>query len=119
MHRDHMTVEQAAEPRFAVFRDAHWGFRALGLVLLNYEKLHGLNTIIGIINRWAPPPENQTEAYIKDVCGRTGFPGDHILDLKDKAVLASLAKAISTHEVGTWAFSDNDLVSGIALSEAA
>ncbi|EDG3210247.1 hypothetical protein B6O47_21255 [Salmonella enterica] len=33
------------------------------VILRNYQRKHGLNTISGIINRWAPTNENNTQAY--------------------------------------------------------
>ncbi|HEY4356024.1 MAG TPA: hypothetical protein VGN16_09780, partial [Acidobacteriaceae bacterium] len=55
MPRSEMSPEQLAETRFAVFASPKWGFRAMGVILLNYEHVHHLRTIAQIIARWAPP----------------------------------------------------------------
>lgn len=111
-----MTADQAAEHRFAVFAAPKWGFRALATVLLNYEHLHGLNTIRQIIGRWAPPNENNTIAYVKAVCDGVGADPNTPLDLHDPATLQKLAKAISIHEAGSWMFKQEDLIAGVKLA---
>jgi hypothetical protein len=68
--------------------------------LLTYEDVHDLNTVSGIINRYAPPSENNTESYIRDVCKKTGYPTNMILDLQDIDILIKFAQAIVTHENG-------------------
>lgn len=119
MPREKMNADQLAETRFAVFIDAPHGFRAMGIVLLNYERIHGLHTVRQYISRWAPPVENKTDAYVAAVAHDCGTGPDDPFDLKGQANLERIAKAIATHEVGFWAFQDADLHAGISMSEAA
>ena len=49
---------------FCVFTSEAYGFRAAYKLITNYIS-KGHNTIKKILNRWAPPTENDTEAYIK------------------------------------------------------
>lgn len=119
MPHNQMTPEQAAEPRFAVFSTPKWGFRALGVILLNYVRVHHFHTIREIISRWAPAAENQTEAYIQAVAGSVGLSADTAADFSKPDLLAATAKAIAVHECGSWLFSDVDLKAGIALAETA
>lgn len=116
MPADQMSTEQAAEKRFAVFKSPAWGFRALAVIILNYNRKYGINTIGGIIKRWAPPTENNTHAYIMAVCRATGRMPSDPLDLKDYMLLESIAKAIATHEAGGWYFTDADLHAGVAMA---
>lgn len=116
--RAQMTPEQAAEPRFAVFAAPKWGFRALAILLLNYVRVHHLNTIRQIISRWAPNSENNTGAYVSAVVNAVGIGPDTPLDFTKADLLAAVAKAIATHECGGWMFSDADLNAGVALAEA-
>ena len=111
-----MSPEQLDEQRFAVFKTPMWGFRALATVLCNYQRLHGLNTIRQIISRWAPPNENNTEAYIKAVSDACHRAPDWPLKLDDAPVLEALAKAIATHECGGWFFEDSALAAGVAAA---
>ena len=88
------------DSRFCVFISAEYGIRALMILLRNYEKKHGLDTIRQIIDRWAPSHENDTSAYAKHVAKMMSVDLDAHLDLRDREVLISLAKAIVTHENG-------------------
>lgn len=115
MPRDQMTPEQAAETRFAVFASPKWGFRAMAVVLRNYASLYGIDTVQAMIERWAPPSENDTQAYIAHECQQMGvLPGDHI-DLHDPKTLCAAIKGIAIHEAGGWLFSDADLAAGVAM----
>ena len=114
--RDQMNDAQRAETRFAVFKDAHYGFRALAVTLLNYQRVHKLDTIAAMIRRWAPPSENDTGAYVRAVAKAAGVEPDAIIDLHDCALLCKIAKAIATHECGGWLFQDGDLLSGVSAA---
>lgn len=116
MPRVQMTPAQAGETRFAVFSDPKWGFRALAVVLRNYEKLHGLNTIRQIIARWAPPAENDTGAYVTHVAKIVGIDADVPMNLSDTDTLAEICKAIAMHECGGWFFTQEDLDAGVQLA---
>lgn len=117
-----MTDEQRNEQRFCVFKSPKWGFRALERTLITYQDKRRaddgsiIDTVTDIILRWAPPKENDTEAYIKSVCKQTGFTRNQTLDLHTYADSAPLVKAIAVHECGGWFFSQDDLDSGLRLA---
>lgn len=52
---------------FCKFQNVWWGVRAALMILKKYRQ-RGLVTIEQIISTWAPPSENDTEAYIKFIC---------------------------------------------------
>ena len=85
---------------FVIFDSPESGVRALGKNLLSYGR-QGYDSIEKIINRWAPPNENDTKAYIDSVVAATGIPATQSLDLSDPDTLSSLAQAISFHETGS------------------
>lgn len=85
---------------FVTFDSPESGVRALGKNLLSYGR-RGYDSIEKIINRWAPPNENDTQAYIDSVVAATGIPATQSLDLSDPDTLSSLAQAISFHETGS------------------
>lgn len=85
---------------FVTFDSPESGVRALGKNLLSYGR-QGYDSIEKIINRWAPPNENDTQAYINSVVAATGIPATQSLDLSDPDTLSSLAQAISFHETGS------------------
>lgn len=88
------------DPKFVRFNNPHNGIRALAKLLINYKKLHNCDTIYDIIYRYAPPNENNTSAYIKDVSNRSGFFPNEPLDLQDVFTLMKLTQAVIIHENG-------------------
>ena len=88
------------EPRFCVFETPQAGFRALAKTLLTYQNKHGLRTVREIINRWAPPVENNTEAYIAQVAREVGVGSREIVSLSKQVPLQRLVTAIARHENG-------------------
>ena len=68
--------------RFATFPTAEKGFAAMR-ELFHRPSYEGL-TVAAAIERWAPPPENNTTLYIANVCEWAGCaPDDLILGLID------------------------------------
>lgn len=104
------------DPSFCVFTNAVYGIRALGKLLKNYQRLYGLNTPRKIINRYAPPFENQTQAYIQSVAQQLGITPDSVVDLSERGVLTVFIKAIIRHENGIQPYKDETIQKGIELS---
>ena len=98
---------------FAIFKSPEWGVRALGKLLLNYEKLHGLNTVAGIIGRYAPTNENDTDSYINSVAKKIGLDSHTSFIVAD--YLPELMNAIIRHENGINPYSDELIKNGLAL----
>jgi hypothetical protein len=113
-----LAPDPALEPRFARFDTPANGFRALAKNLLGYRRTHNLSTVRQIINRWAPPVENETTAYVAAVARALGVHQDNALDVEQPGTLAALAKAITIHETGGWApwWRDEDLAAGVAAA---
>lgn len=95
-----MSPDQSSDSRFLVFDTAEAGIRALMRVLVNYQERHKINTLRSAINRWAPPGENNSNAYVQHVSRLTGFDPDEPLDFLDKEVNVALTRAIIRHENG-------------------
>lgn len=87
------------DPAFCVFTDSIYGIRALAKVLVNYKKIHGLNTVRQIISSYAPPNENQTTAYIQSVAKQLGVYPDTIIDIEERGVLTVFIKAVIRMEM--------------------
>ncbi|UXZ20650.1 structural protein [Pseudomonas sp. YeP6b] len=101
------------EKRFARFDTVENGIRALGKVLLTYQRKHGLKTAKAIISRWAPSVENDTAAYVRAVEANTGtWPGAEV-DLAQPAVMAGFVKAIIHHENAGYAYPHAVLAEGV------
>jgi hypothetical protein len=76
-----------------------WGLRAAFKVLRTYIHKHKLTTVEGIINRWAPKSENNTEHYVHRVLVQRHDKMD-VVDTK--ADLRSLVQAMILVENGTF-----------------
>ena len=98
---------------FVQFDAAEWGIRALYKVLLTYRNKHSLDTVAGIINRWAPPIENDTGAYIESVARRLNVSIDETLNLE---IYPDLVAAIIKHENGRNPYSMDIIRAGIGLA---
>lgn len=90
------------DPSFCVFTSPEYGIRALAKLLRNYQRLYGLNTPRKIINRYAPPNENQTQAYIQSVAQQLGIQPDTPVDLNEEGVLIIFVKAIIRHVIASF-----------------
>ncbi len=116
MPTERMTAEQRRETRFEVFASAVWGIRALCIVLINYQDKHGCNTIQQLINRWAPPSENDTAAYVAAVAGAVGIASDARINTHQFAHLRPLVEAIIKHENAGYAYSADVIEEGLRLA---
>ncbi len=90
---------------FAQFRSPTEGISAATRNLMGYGN-KGINTLSGIINRWAPSGDgNNVNAYIADVSRQTGFSANQPLNMGDSKVLAPLVSAMIKHENGSNPYS--------------
>ena len=96
-------VRPSRDSAFKQFESLAWGYRAIFVLLDTYRIRYGLDTIRGMISRWAPPSENHTETYIRAVAADTGIDPDEPLDTLDPATMIPLAAAISRVENGAAA----------------
>lgn len=67
--------QTSAYRNFVVFKNSDYGYRAAYVLLCVYIR-KGYDTIRSIVSRFAPPSENDTEAYIKYVCSETMISPD-------------------------------------------
>lgn len=86
--------------KWCVFTDAVYGIRAIMVVLHTIYVKHGLTTTAQIINHYAPPTENNTQAYVDAVCHWNDWQEDDQLDFGDGATYVGFAQAIAVHESG-------------------
>ena len=86
---------------FCTFTAPVYGLRALAKILLKYNSSYGLNTLYGILNRYAPAIENDTKSYIQAVARKLGVNQHDKVDVA--ANLLPLMRAIVAHECGAGA----------------
>lgn len=94
-------VQPSQDAAFKQFSSMEWGYRAMFVLLDTYARRYGLNTIRGMISRYAPPSENNTEAYIAAVCEWTGIAADEVLDTRSRRDMVPIVVAMSRIENGT------------------
>lgn len=87
-----------SDGRFAKFETPEHGTAAASALLDSYDTKHGLNTVAGIVNRWAPTSDgNNTMAYAADVAGKLGLDPNAPVP---KEMRPQLIAAMAQHENG-------------------
>lgn len=109
-----MSSEQG-DAVFVQFDSPVWGLRALARILRNYRDA-GADTVREIINRWAPPVENITSAYVDAVAGALGVDPDEPVG---DAELPLLMQAIVHHENGLQPYGPDLFAQAIQLERSA
>ena len=116
MPREKMTAAQRDEKRFEVFSTPAWGIRAMCILLITYFDRHGCNTVQKIINRWAPPVENDTGAYVAAVARAVGVQPADFINVHEYRRLLPLVVAIIVHENGRNPYSSEVVEEGLRLA---
>ncbi len=87
--------------RFARFDTPEAGFGAHERLLDTYGRKHGLNTVGGVIGRWAPSSDgNDVNGYGNYVARQLGVGVNDTLDMSDPAMRQRLARAMANFENG-------------------
>lgn len=90
---------------FVAFDTIENGYRA-GLLNLRNTVAAGFNTLRRLAFRYAPPSENDTDAYLAGLCKSTGWTADRIINLAGGAnfgagdLLQTLGQAVLVEEQG-------------------
>jgi hypothetical protein len=85
---------------FEQFDSAIDGIRAGAKLFLTYYRDYGLDSVHGLIGRFAPSNENDTEAYVNDVAGMMTVSPSTPLIVDNQAILENLITAVTFHENG-------------------
>ncbi|XEH50512.1 hypothetical protein NMD75_04385 [Edwardsiella tarda] len=83
---------------FAKYTDEDSGWDAARRQLSLYYTRDRLSTVRGLVSKWAPPSENDTESYIAEISKRMGVGANDKIDLSDPAVLGQLSAYMARHE---------------------
>lgn len=87
-----------SDGRFAKFASLDQGLGAANALLDTYQNKYGLNTVRGIVSRWAPAGDgNNVDAYAADVAGKLGVHPDQPLTPEQRQPLIA---AMAQHETG-------------------
>lgn len=116
---DGLADDQRADERFCVFDSAEYGIRALCKILLTYQRKYGLKTVKAMIERWAPPVENDTDAYVARVAEFMSVGAYQEIHLKDNSIqLALMAEAIIGHENGQQPYDEATIFAAVDMALA-
>jgi len=102
---------------FQTYASPEDGLNAAARNLIAYERKHGINTVSGIVGRWAPANENDTEAYIRKVSERTGILPNAPIDGSEETN-ASILSAIVKQEQGKQPFTPEQYAQAIKAAMA-
>jgi hypothetical protein len=97
---------KGTDQSFVTFGSPEMGVRAMTKLLYKYNRPgsdNGYNrrSVREIINKWAPPNENNTTAYVNAVAKKLGVSPDQDIDLSaNPAITEKLVGAIIQHEGG-------------------
>jgi hypothetical protein len=98
------------KPRFGRYDCDSNGIRALAKQLAVYQQRDALRTIRQMINRWAPPADqNDTSAYVKAVCNACQAGPDDYYPISALSKLETIVTAIIKMENGRVLY-DKDLI---------
>ena len=88
------------------FVDVRWGLRAMVKLPVNYQKLHGIETIDALVGRYAPAADkrNPTKAYAEFVAKAVGVTSWARLDFTSSGILLRLIPAMVRFEQGYQPF---------------
>ena len=90
-----------SDGRFARFESPEAGMNAMSALLDTYAG-KGINTVAGVINRWAPPSENDTNSYAATVAKSLGVDQNTPINIQDPQIKAVIMQAISEVENGNY-----------------
>jgi len=110
-----MLIDQSGDNRFIIFSAPEWGIRAMARVLKNYMT-QGYDTVQEVINRWAPPIENDTGAYVRAVAGKLGVDPTSPINATH---IPALIEAIIQHENGQQPYPAEVIARGVQLEQTA
>jgi hypothetical protein len=88
-----------SDGRFGIYGSMEQGIASAERQLLRYQD-RGLDTLEKIINKWAPPSENDTPAYIADVSRRSGIDPHEQIDFRNRQQAVAVIASMARHETG-------------------
>jgi len=106
-------ADPPSDGAFCVFTEAHFGIRALAMLLRKYQSGHNCNSVREILNRFAPPVENDTGAYVAHAAKQLEVTPDAFIDTKDEQTMLKLIAVIIRHENGQQPYTDEQILAGI------
>lgn len=86
---------------FVTFTSRVFGYRAAMCIIRTYMTRYNKTCVDAIVKKWAPPIENNTNAYIEQVCKMSGLPRYANIWFSKKEDIVALVKAMAIVENGS------------------
>ena len=109
-------ADDQPDPDFVTFIAPEYGIRAICRILLAYQADDGCRTIRQLIRRWAPPSENDTDAYVAAVSRACGLGPDDLACVRQASVMTPMAEAIIRQETGEQPYPSPLIAKALALA---
>lgn len=109
------SLEAGGNARFAKFNSEEEGIAALVRQLRLYQQ-RGIDTIGEIVKKYAPPSENDTQAYVANMARWTGLSADEKLNFNDTETVRRMVEGISRKEGRYTPLTEGQIMSGINLA---
>lgn len=88
------------DPAFCQFDSMTYGLRAGLIIIRTYMHKYNLHSIHAIVSRWAPPSENDTNAYVKSVSSMMKMHALQTFEFSDRGRIVTLVSAMCKVETG-------------------
>lgn len=114
--------DEQTDGRFCQFKAPEWGIRAIARILITYQDKRRasdgsrIDTVAEIIERWAPPVENDTSAYAAHVRRTMDLVEGEKIDVRDYETMKGLVIGIIKHENGMQPYSELEIRKGLVLA---
>ena len=93
-------AKHQTDPSFCQFDSMTYGLRAGLIIIRTYMQRYNLTNIHGIVSRWAPPKENDTNAYVKSVSSMMKMHALQTFNFGDRTRIVALVSAMCKVETG-------------------
>jgi hypothetical protein len=103
---------------FVQFDTPQAGLRAMAINLNNQQKKYGIDTVAGLISKYAPSNENDTMGYIQKVSNDLGVKPNQKIQLNNDKVMLGLMKSMITMENGVQPYQESQLIQAVNQNKA-
>ena len=93
-------AKHQTDPSFCQFDSMTYGLRAGLIIIRTYMQRYNLTNIHGIVSRWAPPKENDTNACVKSVSSMMKMHALQTFNFGDRTRIVALVSAMCKVETG-------------------
>lgn len=112
---DGLSGEQT-DPEFCQFVDPQHGIRVIAKLMVVYQQKYGCGNVSQIINRWAPPSENDTGEYANFVAARLRVDVNSTIDVTNPSIMLPLVTAIIAEENADYVYPQSVVLEGLRLA---